>query len=132
MRTTPTDHTHLQAAESPGDVSHQQLLDEVLGVDLQVSGPVHLAFQDLLVDAEGMLIKERRVPSNSGGQRSSGLSQLPLMHAVDSRTWSRWGRVRRILHIRRGWREGVGPHVRGCYLNTGESPDQNTVTQGMS
>lgn len=39
----------------------EQLLDEVLGGGLQVPRPLHPPAQDLLVDAEGVVVKEGRV-----------------------------------------------------------------------
>ena len=55
-------NTHLHAPQPSGDVPDQKLLDQVLDIAIQVSGPVNLPFQDLLVYSKWMLIKEGWIP----------------------------------------------------------------------
>lgn len=53
---------YLHVAETLGAILHEQLLDEVLGDGVHVPRPVDLAGEDLLVDAERVVVEERRVP----------------------------------------------------------------------
>ena len=74
LTTHTTDHnsesTYLECPESAGDVARQQLLDEVLCVRVHHArlGPLDLALQDLLVDAEWVLVKEGRVAAGKRNQ----------------------------------------------------------------
>lgn len=51
----------LHVAQPLGPVGHEELLDQILRHGVNVTGPVYLAAEDLLVDPEGIVVKERRV-----------------------------------------------------------------------
>ena len=51
----------LHVSQPLGSVVDQQPLDQVLGVLLHVLRPLELAGEDLLVDAEGVVVEEGRV-----------------------------------------------------------------------
>ena len=53
----------LHVAEPLGPVLHKELLDQVLRHGVDVPGPVDLAAEDLLVDPEGVVVKEGRISS---------------------------------------------------------------------
>ena len=53
----------LHVAQPLRPVLHQKLLDQVLGHGVNVTGPVYLAAEDLLVDSEWIVVKERRISS---------------------------------------------------------------------
>ena len=55
------DDGHLHVAESFGAVLDEQFLDEIFGDGVEVARPFDLAGQDLLVDAERVVVEERRV-----------------------------------------------------------------------
>ncbi len=69
-------NSHLQTSQSSGYISDQQLLYQVLGCGREVGGPVHFAFQDLLVDAKWMLVEEWRVPVKGRGQTDAELRMV--------------------------------------------------------
>mmetsp|Transcript_5636 Transcript_5636/g.19155 ORF Transcript_5636/g.19155 Transcript_5636/m.19155 type:complete len:272 (-) Transcript_5636:356-1171(-) len=52
----------LEVADALGQVRGEELLDEVLGVAVEVPRELDLALQDLLVDAQWVLVVEGRVP----------------------------------------------------------------------
>ena len=51
----------LHVAQPLGPVGHEELLDQILRHGVNVTGPVYLPAEDLLVDPEGIVVKERRV-----------------------------------------------------------------------
>ena len=53
----------LHVAQPLGSVLHQELLDQILGHGVNVTRPLDLAAEDLLVDAEWIVVEEWRVAS---------------------------------------------------------------------
>ena len=53
-----------QVPEALAQVSHQELLDQSLGVLVEILGEVDLSCQDLLVNPHGVFITEGRLPAD--------------------------------------------------------------------
>ena len=51
----------LHVAQSLGTVRHEELLDQILRHRVNMTGPVYLAAQDLLVNPEWIVVKEGRI-----------------------------------------------------------------------
>jgi hypothetical protein len=51
----------LHVAQSFGSILNEQLLDQILGDGIHVSGPFNFTGQDLLVDAERVVVEKWRV-----------------------------------------------------------------------
>ena len=54
----------LEVAQALGAVGCEELLNEVFGVGVKVGWELNLAGKNLFVDAKGVIVKERRIPSH--------------------------------------------------------------------